>query len=280
MMNDYMKQILRFCFALSIIFLLVGKWAPLYAQLKEPPVRAASNPVTPLKKGVKNRVGGGILLSNFGFGVSGTYAHVLAPFTELTFTTNITGIRYASQQSIINFSVFGGTRKIIPNKYNRALGFPFLFGIKQRIFPRQVSDNFRFFVAASGGPALSLVFPYINDADHNGYRSTAIQQTKYGNIRYFTERKRGFFAALGHASAHIGIAGSLKMGIDFGSKFKTQPTFEIGYFFYYFNPGLQIMDPKRPVYNNSGQVVGRTNFYGPKKYFGTPEITFKFSSWW
>ncbi len=268
------------CLALFLMTLAAGGWGPLYGQLKEPPVRAVKKPVTPVKKGVSNRLGGGVSLSNFGIEINGAYGHVVGPYTQLTFSTQIGGIRYASQQSIIRYNIFYGAQKYIPNKYNRAMGFPFLFGVKRRIFPKAVSDNFRFFLSANAGPALALVYPYLNDKNGNGYRDSKLVTYGGYEFRTYTERKKGFFGALGHASTHWGAAGSINIGIDFGSKFKSQPTFEVGYFFYYFNPGMQLMYPYKPVYNNSGDTIGKKAFFDTKKYFGTPQITFKFSGWW
>jgi hypothetical protein len=265
---------------------MLGAESTVYAQLKEPPVKGTKPPVTPIEEGVHNYLGGGVLLDNFGIGIKAVYGHVVGPYTEITFSPGITGIRYASQQKVFNlrFTAFGFTStKSIVNKYNRVIGFPFLFGVKQRIFPRAVSDNFRFFIAVSGGPALALVFPYLNDKDGNGYRTISAFTGPLGNTGYeFTERKEGFFKALGKAKGKWGADGAIKIGIDFGKKFKTQPTLSIGYFFYYFSQGLQIMDPSRPAFDQNGNPIPGKSvpFYGKKKYFGTPQITFTFSGWW
>jgi hypothetical protein len=275
------------CSACILLFLLAGT-VPVYAQLTEPPVKQIANPVTPRSEGVSNHLGGGIVLNNFGIGINGTFGHAIGPFTEVTFSTGITGIRYTSQQKVFSFSYFYGSRKSIINKYNRVLGFPFMVGIKQRIFARAVSDNFRFFTSISGGPAFALVFPYLNDRDGNGYRSMEPIRDPQGNLitrngnvlHQFTEFKRGFFGALGHAAGHWGAAGSIKIGIDFGSKFKSQPTFSFGYFFYYFGSGLQIMDPYKPIFNDKNEITGKEKFFGEKNFFGTPQITFTFSGWW
>jgi hypothetical protein len=282
-------RFLQIC-SVGVLLLLFAGTVPLYAQLVEPPVKQIKKPVTPQDEGVFNHLGGGVVLNNFGFGINGVYGHAIGPFTEITFSTGITGIRYSSQQKVFNFNYFYGTQKSIIDKYNRALGFPFMVGIKHRIFARAVSDNFRFFLGISGGPALALVFPYINDVDGNGYRSiTPLINPNTGNpikingtvLQQFKEFKEGFFRALGKATSHWGASGSIKIGIDFGRKYKTQPTLSVGYFFYYFGSGLQLMDKNKPVLNNNnGQVVGTEPFYGKKSFFGTPQITFTFSGWW
>src|SRR5690625_1187939 len=103
-MNIFIKQACLSCLALLLIILMAGSWFPLYGQLKEPPVRAHKQPVTPIKKGVSNRLGGGVSLSNFGIELNGAYGHVVGPYTQITFSTQIGGIRYASQQSIIRYN--------------------------------------------------------------------------------------------------------------------------------------------------------------------------------
>jgi hypothetical protein len=286
-MNDIMRSL--HISSASVLLFLFAAAVPLYAQeLVQPPVKQIKKPVTPQDEGVSSHLGGGVVLNNFGFGINGVYGRTIGPYTEVTFTTGITGIRYNSQQKVFNFSYFYGTRKSIINKYNRALGIPFMLGIKHRIFARAVSDNFRFFLGISGGPALALVFPYLHDADQNGYRTITPLIGPDGNpikingtvLHQFTEFREGFFKALGKTKSYWGATGSIKIGIDFGKKYKTQPTLSLGYFFYYFSSGLQLMDRNKPVLNNEGQVIGSKPFFGKKSFFGTPQITFTFSGWW
>lgn len=248
------------------------------AQLTEPEVRAADNPRTPLQEGYDNRIGGSAFVNNFGFGIGGTYSHALGPFTEVTFFTGITGIRDVSEQSFQDF--FSGQR-VVPNKYNRALGFPFMFGIKKRLFPSQIADNFRFFIAASGGPAMAFVYPYIDDRDGNGYRSTQLINTPQGPRPVFSEEKNDIFSGLGDGFTEWGAAGEIKIGIDLGDNFKRQSTLEIGYFFYYFDQGIQILEPFQPTgFDQQGRSIGQDPSFEDQKFFGTPQIKFTFSGWW
>lgn len=262
---------------LICLALLSSLSLPAQAQLKEPDVRSADNPRYPLEEGFDNRIGGSAFVNNFGFGISGIYSHALGPFTEFTFTTGITGIRDASEQSFQDF--FTGQR-IVPNKFNRALGFPVLFGIKKRLFPEEIADNFRVFIAGSAGPALSFIYPYIDDEDGNGYRSTRLIETPRGNARVFTEEKNDFFSGLGDGFTEWGATGEIKIGVDLGSNFKQQSTLEIGYFFYYFDQGLQILEPRRPIFSNQGEIIGEEDFFDNQKFFGTPQIKFTYSGWW
>lgn len=262
--------------SLLVIFLLgAGCWFPLYAQLQEPDVRAIDEPRTPTELGFSNRIGASVYLNNFGFALGGTFTHALGPFTELTFSTGITGIRDVSEQSFQNF--FTG-QQIVPDKFKRALGFPFLFGVKQRIFANRIADNFRFFVAGSGGPAMAFVYPYLRDSNDNGFRD--FQLTPFG--LQATERINDFFSGWGDGSTEWGAAGEMSIGVDLGSNFKRQSTLEIGFFFYYFSQGLQIMEPFRPkgYSSETGLPVGQEPFFDEQKFFVTPQIKFTYSGWW
>src|SRR5699024_3331208 len=152
------------------------------------------------------------------------------------FRTGITGIRDVSEQTFQSF--FTGNRTI-PNKYKRAFGFPFLFGLQHRIFPRAITDNFRLFVGAGLGPAMAFTYPYLDDADENGFRTIRIDP-QTGRIRG-AERLNDFFTGWRDGSTHWGFSGELTIGADLGSSFDHRAKIEFGYFFYYFSEGLQIM---------------------------------------
>lgn len=260
--------------AILVVLLVMGMTAlPAYAQLEEPEVREAAGPRTPLSEGLRNSIAFDVILNNFGFGIGGQYTHVLGPYTEITFQTGITGIRDASEQ---NFQDFFTGQQIVPNKYNRALGFPFLLGVKQRLFAHSIEDNFRFFLASSAGPVMAFVFPYINDEDENGYRSTA----PVNGFLVYTERINDFFSGWKDGYTTWGAAGELKIGVDLGSNFKRQTTVEFGYMFYYFDQGIQIMQPVRPIYDNQGNVAETEEFFSEQNYFGTPQISIKFGGMW
>lgn len=276
---------LSICTAVLLILLFTIGLSPSYSQVMEPEVREADKAETPVDKGYQNRIGGSVYLNNFGFGIGGTYTHALGRFTEITFSTGITGIRDVSEQTFTNY--FTG-RRLIPNKYKRALGFPFLFGIKQRMFANHISDNFRFYVAASAGPAMAFVYPYINDSDGNGYRTYDYRELQSGFvIKVPLEQKNGFFQGWGDGSTKWGGAGKIAVGVDLGSNYQRQSTLEIGFFFYYFDPGLQMMEPRRPVIGENGRpetdATGERineDFFDAQKFFGTPQIKFTYSGWW
>lgn len=253
-----------------------------YAQLEEPEVIGIPEPKTPLSEGYTTGIGFDIMLNNFGFGVGGYFSRMLGDYTEFSFQAGITGIRDVSEQTFQSF--FTGNR-IVPNKYKRGFGFPFLFGLEQRLFARQIEDNFRFFVGAAAGPAMAFVYPYVNDSDENGFRSIRIDPNS--GFIVGAERVNDFFTGWSDGESKWGYSGELKVGADIGSSFGTRTTVEFGYFFYYFKEGLQIMEPYRPYgYDEDGfpievneQGERRTHF-DAQKYFGTPQIKFTFGGMW
>lgn len=269
--------------ALVLTLLLLVLNSTAIAQIEEPEVVKKAQPKTPLSEGFKNGLGFDLFVNNFGFGIGGTYSRVVAPYTEVTFRTGITGIRDASEQ---NFQSFLTGQQIIPNKYKRALGFPFLLGVKQRLFARHIEDNMRFFVSAAGGPALAFTFPYVSDTvvpaygEPNGFRDF---QVGPNGFLYPVERVNDFFTGWSEGETKWGYSGAIKIGVDLGRKFKSRTTIEFGYFFYYFTDGLQIMEPYKPTaYNADGEPIfeSRVKFFDAQKYFGTPQIKFTFGGMW
>lgn len=261
-----------------------------FAQLKEPTVRAVDLPETPYGHGLRNRLGLGFRLNNFGFGISGIYSRAIAPFTEITFSAAVTGVRSASTQEFIYY--FTG-RKVVPNLYKRALGFPLMIGIEQRLFPYAISDNFRLFISADAGPAFTFTYPYFNDGNDNGYRDTfqrciVTQQGDFCTLG-FEEKVNDFFTGWGEGDWHMGFAGDLSLGVDLGSHFGGgQATFEIGYYFYYYPDGIQLMEPfkktRYELFRQDGNTKilidqGQQTFYKEQTYFGSPQIKFTYS-WW
>jgi hypothetical protein len=278
------KSMIKKAVSLFILTLFLSVLADTaIAQIKEPEVIGKSDPKTPLSEGYHNALGFDLVLNNFGFGIGGTYGRAVAPYTEITFRTGITGIRDASEQ---NFQSFLTGQQIVPNKYKRAFGFPFLLGVKQRLFARQIEDNMRFFVSAAGGPALAFTYPYVSDTtvpqygEPNGFRDF---QVGPNGFLYPVERINDFFSGWGEGETKWGYSGAIKVGVDLGSKFKSRTTIEFGYFFYYFSDGLQIMEPYKPTeYNADGEPIfeSRVEFFDAQKYFGSPQIKFTFGGMW
>lgn len=273
---------------LLLVIFIFGVGIPFsQAQLKEPEVIDEANPLTPYGQGLNNRWGVNLLINNFGFGLTANYARVVSPFTEITVKTGITGLRDVTEQ---NFQDFFTGRQIIPNKFNRALAFPLLVGVKQRLFANKVADNFRFFFSASAGPAVAFVYPYLNDTfREDGFRTFGINNV--GQLQP-VETINDFFSRWGDGSTEWGGAGEIKLGVDLGSNFKKQTTVEIGYYFYYFNQGIQILEPGAPqtdangrplIDPNTGLTIPSTDpdaGFDDQKYFGTPQISIIFGGFW
>lgn len=283
----FMKSKTLFTKSISLLVLILAVLGTqiVHAQLKEPEVRKVDRPLTPLSQGYHNSLGVDVMLNNFGFALGGQYSKVVGPYTELTFQTGITGIRDVSEQ---NFQDFFTGQRTIPNKYKRALGFPFLFGAERRLFANAIADNFRFFVAGAAGPAMAFVYPYINETEEPGQigyglRTTIVDQN--GFVRP-VEEVNDFFTGWSDGETEWGFSGELKVGVTLGENFKRQTTFEFGYFFYYFKQGLQIMEPRRVVAyeqdpNLGIGVISETEpYFDAQKYFGTPQISIKFGGMW
>lgn len=265
---------------LILVMLSIGIVGNAYAQLEEPEVDEIPAPKTPLSEGMHNSLGFDVFLNNFGFGIGGNYARVIGPYTQLTFRTGITGIRDASEQ---NFQSFLTGQQIIPNKYKRGLGFPFVLGVKQRFFAKNIEDSFRFFVSAGVGPALAFTYPYVRDSNNNGFRDFRVVSVGGSQFLAPVERVNDFFTGWKDGESDWGFNGEIKIGVDLGSSFSSQTTVEFGYFFYYFEQGLQIMEPYRPTeYGQEGFPVNETkeDFNSAQKYFGTPQIKFTFGGMW
>ncbi|NGP88996.1 hypothetical protein [Fodinibius halophilus] len=293
------SRTLKFSIAL-LVLLGMALANDAHAQLVEPEVKEALEPKTPFSEDKSNEYGLDLFVNNFGFGLGVHYAKYVGPFTAITFRSGITGVRDDSEQTFQSY--FTGN-KVIPNKYKRAFGFPFLMGIKHRIFPAKIEDNFRVFVSAGLGPAMVFTYPYLQDKNNNGFRDFRLIKVRGGgSVLRPVEQVNDFFSGWKNGSTHWGFNGEIKIGADLGSSFGGQTTVEIGYFFYYLKDGLQIMEPYKPygytepdgsdpgfpiacMKNNTAvpcQVEGanRNSFNPAQKYFGTPQIKVTIGGMW
>lgn len=254
----------------------------------EPPVRGIDEYRTPSDYNLRSGAAFNIVLNNFGFGISGEYRRVLTPLSEGFVELQITALRDVTEQ---NYQFFG--QQIIPNKRNRVLSFPLTFGFKHRLFPQPVSDNFRLFVSAQGGPTLAFVYPYYSlnnvryimaeDFDPNTFSDDDVS---FGPIEANTGQfVNDAFQGWGDGSWMWGTAGQLGIGVDFGDDFKSMTTVKVGFTFSYFSDGIQVMDPFNavgviPPTQNSAEIYVIEPGTPKQKFFGSPFITISFGSMW
>jgi hypothetical protein len=254
----------------------------------EPPVRGVDTFRTPLDDDLSRTAAFNLVLNNFGFGIAGEYRRMVSPLAELYAELQLTALRDVTEQ---NYQFFG--QQIIPNKRNRILSFPLTFGIKHRVFPQAVSDNFRLFVSAQGGPTLAFVYPYYNAAtvryvmeDDLGSGSSLNELVQIGqveaNVGQFVN---DVFQGWGDGEWMFGSAGQIGFGVDFGEQFNSITTVKIGFTFSYFAKGIQVMDPLNaigviptPEFDTDVYVLREGT---PKqRFFGSPFLTLSFGNMW
>lgn len=271
------KELLRISSLLFIfsLFLFPAGNDVLKAQIIEPELERTTRVATKLNDHYKTGYGFNFLMNNFGFGAGFELRRVIAPQTEFMGTIRITGLRDASEQTFTDF-FFG--QQIVPNKYQRALAFPLMIGVRQRLFARTIQDDFRFFLSLSAGPTAAFSYPYFQDINNNGFRETFVD--------YF-EPVNDMFSGLDKGIWHWGGAGEIKLSLDIGRNFASLSSVEFGYYFYYFPDAIQIMMPNQPVLNpnrrpgesgfifENGELVLEP-FFEPQSFFGSPQITFTF----
>lgn len=248
-----------------------------FAQFGEPEVRKKDVPKNLYDEGFKKGFGFLFGANDFGFGIGGQYRRVLSRYTEAHLTFKVAGLKDPREQTFID--VFFGT-KTVPDKYRRVIAFPVSLGLKQRFLAKDISDNFRFYGSVSGGPVFAFSYPYFNDRNNNGFRenSSTIYQT--------FERTNDIFTGWSDGDWNLGFTGSAELGIDFNSNFANLQSFQFGYNFYYFDNGLQILEPSQPQLNPNGspRYIGSQlqtqPSYEPKKYYGSAQISFIFGWMW
>jgi hypothetical protein len=279
----------------TILLLTVLIFAPAaFSQVEEPEVRKVTPDLLRLSDEYNSGFGININMNNFGFGLGAEYRRVIASQTELMMTLRMTGLRDEREQTFTD--IFFG-QQIVPNKYQRAFAVPFMLGIRQRVFPNIIQDNYRFFVSASAGPVAAFAYPYFDDLNDNGYRETGneydiIEDNGDLFIRFTQpEPVNDIFSGMGDGDWYWGGAGEIKLGVDIGSNFARLSTVEFGYYFYYFHEGIQMMQPNQPVIRQrsspqespyvfeDGQLVVEP-FFPKQRFFGTPQITFTFGWLW
>jgi hypothetical protein len=279
-----MRQILLFLISLFFVFATLP--ADLTAQIRqpvqEPDLREFDEPRTPYDDGVSNGIGFNLVINNFGFGIGAEYKRVLAPFMEGTATFRITGLRDVSEQTFTD--IFFG-QQIVPNKYRRALSMPLTFGVRQRVFARSIADNYRIYLSGELGPVLAFSYPYFDDLNNNGYR----EQFQFQGGASYVEPVNDVFTGMGDGDWHLGMAGEFKLSLDIGQNFARLTSIQFGYMFYYFDEGIQMMQPNQPSFSAADPPsfediingdYAMEPFFDAQRFFGTPQLSFIFGRMW
>ncbi len=258
----------------SLLLMTALQPAETTAQVQEPQIRPADQPRSPLDEDFRNGIAFDIITNNFGFGLGGEYRRLLTPKIDLTFTARITGLRDVSEQTFTDF-FFG--QQIIPNKYQRALAFPITAGIRHRIFSNAIDDNYRIYVGGSVGPVFAFSYPYFEDRFNNGFRENFPEINRVDPIN-------DIFSGMDDGEWHLGFGGEFSISLDFGDNFANLNTVRFGYLFYYFDDGIQLMQPRQPIgirETDDGFFEFVTEpFFEAQKFFGTPQISFVFGTMW
>lgn len=224
----------------------------------EPDVIPPDDPKTYSDIDQRNGLGFSVQLHNFGTGIGGQYRRVLGPYTQGVLEFQMTSLKDETEQS---FNYFG--QQLIPNKYNRVLTAPLMIGLKHRLFSEALADNFRVYVQGMAGPAFTFVYPYFDDANNIGYRTNQFPNDVFQ----------------GWSDGYItwGTAGHASVGIDFGDNFSRIQSVNFGYYFFYYNEGIQVMEPVSPP-PSQGRPPGPGA--DPIKLFASPKISFIFGGMW
>ena len=193
-------------------------------------------------------VGAALLLTEYGFGLGGLYRARVAGGTSLLVEASVSvGKDEREQQFFVG--LFGDT--VTPFKRNYVLLMPAHAGVEQRLFSRQIEDNFRPFVQLSGGPTVAYQWPYFEDLDGDG-------------IREVGEDLYGPFGGFGEGDVRLGAGATVAVGAYFGQSRRSAQGVRFGYTAHYFFEPVELLELDPEVEEPSRQ------------FFGTPVVGFHF----
>lgn len=244
------------------------------------PVSAQSDPGTepdlaldrkassPYAQRLKLGTGVDLVLSNFGFAFGGFVEYAVLPTRSVFFAGHFSGLRDASEQTFTN--VFG--QQFIPNKYSRIFAIPVVIGVRQRLFPEVLSDNFRFHLHTGIGLARTFVYPYFQDSNANFIWDPPSNDFPLGETIY--DPLQGW----DQGSWKTGLAGKIGLSVDFGEDFETFTSIYFGADLYYYRSGIQVLEPYRLIQVDGAQALVPSA--SPLKMFVSPVIRFSFGRNW
>lgn len=204
----------RLIFLLSLIFLVSGRvlaqepeaptlhWnAQLGDLTRTSPLSTSADSIVVMPE-KRNALGLDLLLSNSGFGLGAFYRRQYTDDLYGFGTFSISEVK--DDREVEQYDIITG-ETTVPGKVNRFLLLPLIFGVQDRLFREDITDNFRPYVTAAVGPTLVYSAPY----------------------------DREFFNSLGHGQAHYTVGGY----VGFGAYFGLDPSSLVGVSFrYYFVP--------------------------------------------
>ncbi len=157
---------------------------------------------------IKNSWGMDLIISTNGFGLGSFYGYHFSD--EFTGKVNLSIAESKDEREMEVYNPLIGTL-FTPNKVNRFLVFPLLFGAEYRLFKDEIVDNFRPYVSAMAGPTLILSTPYEIE----------------------------FFESLKYGRSHYTVGGYIGLGAFFGSEQKNILGVNIRYYFIPYNSGIE-----------------------------------------
>lgn len=239
-----------------------------YAQIwVEPKLDLAKESRTPYDLGSRQGMGVDLILTDFGFALGTQYRFLLSAQREATISFSIGTLRDVSEQTFTSYY-----SEIIPNKFNRIISMPLMFGFKQRLLSNYIQDNFRVFFHSAVGTNFAFVYPYFGDMNGNGIRDSDYQN---GNVDpvydVLSGWDKGFFK--------IGPSAEFMINIDFGTDPKHFTTLRFGVVLHYFADGIQVMEPFK--YKNV-QIVNSPTVpnFAKQKLFISPQFNLIFGGLW
>lgn len=184
-------------------------------------------------------------LSNYGLAAGGVLRGRLTDDLSVVLEAGLSAARdEREQQFFVGF--FGDT--VIPFKRNYVALAPLHAGLEARLLRRQVTSNFRPFVAAMAGPTVAMQWPYFRDANDDG-------------IRQPDEERLGALRGLRETEFRLGAGGTLAAGAYLGNG-RTAQGLRIGYTAHYFRRPVDLLELDERVESPS------------RRFFGTPTVSF------
>ncbi len=182
-------------------------------------------PLIELANGAKrNTFGVDILFSNYGYGAGmffrKPYSEDLAGIATFFISGARSGDEFDSYDPYTD-SIIGP-----PGKINRLYIIPFAVGVQYRLFSESITETFRPYVGAGGGPAVLIAAPYQYE----------------------------FFTSIGHASLYAAPDLYVDLGVNFGNERRSTMGIDFRYYYIPFPRGLESIKG-RPITDFGGFFI-------------------------